>query len=285
MTMAAVWQLRDSVPGRLRPFLIGLPLTGMLSIPFSYLFYDVGKWAILAKFQPARALLWVSAAAVILSAAVCLKQAGRDRRIESLVFGIFAFMIALEHNVLDLLPPDLGDPVSLRRCLLAVVCGGLLSMAGWLHENAGKVELAAWAVALVLPFGLLPTFGGVVTERDMHHAELDEVAAWAARATTVDDVFLFPDTDKGRQPGIFRAKALRPIYVDWKSGGQVNMVLGFAQAWWERYDATLMREFSVMEFPRYRTLGIDYVVVKPENRIPALATVFENPEYLVYRVP
>ncbi len=284
VSMAALWRMRDRLPATLLPFVAGMPLIGLLSVPFSYLAYDVGKWAIMAKFQPARALLWVSAFAVILCVAACLRSASRNRKVEPLLFGVFAFMIPVQHNVWELILPDLADSVILRRCALVIFLGALAALAGWLHVHRSRFALAVCALAAVLPFVLLPTFGQVVTERDIHSPELDAVAEWARENTDRDAVFLFPDVGKGRQPGIFRVRALRAIYVDWKSGGQVNMVLGFARDWWMRYEATLLRDFSAGELPRYDDLGIDYIVVQQESRLPKFASEYENSRYVVYRV-
>jgi len=96
-------------------------------------------------------------------------------------------------------------------------------------------------------------------------------------------VFLFADAGRGPQPGIFRAEALRAVYVDWKAGGQVNYIPGFAEQWWFRWQQTLAAKFNPAAMPKYSGLGIQYVVLQSNDRLPR-ATEFENESWLVYRV-
>ena len=267
---------------RLRFFLIGLPVAGLLSIGASYLLLDVWKWALMAKYQPARAALFVTMIAVIVTAAACLR-AGAARRIpEALAWGIVAFAIPTEHRLYNLLLPDLSNPLIRRRLVVVLVLSALATAAAVLSRRQAKAGWALWGLAVIVPFLLIPGFGKVVTERNMHHPELAQLSAWARTGTGINDVFLFPDVGKGRQPGIFRATARRAIYVDWKSGGQVNMVEKFATDWWERYSTTMLRPFTPSDLPRYGRLGIQYAVVQPNNRIAGRKPVYENARYLVY---
>lgn len=284
LSAVAAFRLRSLMDQRLRVFAIGLPAVGMLSIPISYLLLDVWKWALMAKFQPARALLFVTAIAVILAMCACLHAAQERRTAEALIWGVITFAIPAQHRVQELLLPDLSDPLIRRRVVLIVVLSALAVAAARSLASRRRLAWPVWCLALVLPFAAIPEFGRVVTEPNMHHAELDQVAAWARANTPLDAVFLFPDVGKGRQPGIFRAEALRAIYVDWKGGGQANMVEGFAQEWWDRWNRTMAKGFSPADMDRYPSLGIDYVVLQTPNRLPDRGPVFENSRYLVYRV-
>ena len=283
-TGLGLWRLRAAVPRRVRFLLGGLSLIGALSIPLTWLLYETVKWSLVARFQPARAVLWVVLVTILVSAVASLHAALRGRRIEAWAWGAFAFVLPAQPDVWSLLLPDLGSPLVRRRLAMVLVLGLLLALAGWLAGRAKAWQWAAWAAALVLPFLALPYFGKVTTERNMHEAELDELAAWARRSTPLDAVFLFPDAGKGRQPGIFRVKALRAVYVDWKSGGQVNMVENFAQEWWRRYEATMLRPLTEESLDRFAQLGIDYAVVRAENAFPNRTAVFRNSRYAVYRL-
>ncbi len=278
----ALYRLRSAASPPLRFVLAGLPIVGALSVPLAWLTYDVAHWALMAKFQPARAVLWIPATAVILTATACLRAARGGKRIEAVAWGMAAFLIPVQHNVLDLLWPNLADPLILRRLGLVVGLALVLSAAGWLATRP-RAGWAVWAVALVLPFVALPKIGHVETEPIRHHAALDELAAWARRETSLDAVFLFPDVGRGRQPGIFRAEAERAVYVDWKSGGQVNMVVSFAHQWWERYSTTMLTPFRPDDLARYASLGIDYVVLHQSRSVPGRTPVFANAGYVVYR--
>ena len=115
----------------------------------------------------------------------------------------------------------------------------------------------------------------------LHSADIAGLSNWAERSTPRDAVFLFPDAGHNLAPGIFRAEAERAVFVDWKSGGQVNYSREFAEEWWARYQLTMT---SPIDLLRYEALGISYVVLKPEHQLPK-PTVFKNTSYLVYRIP
>ncbi len=283
-TGLGLWRLRAAVPRRVRFLLGGLALIGALSLPLTWVLYDTLKWSLMARFQPARAVLWVTLVTVLVSATACLHAALRGRRIEALAWGAFAFVLPTQPDVWSLLAPDLGSPLVRRRVAMVVALGALFALAGWLAARGRLWQWAAWGAALVLPFLALPYVGKVVTERNMHEPELDELAAWARRSTPLDAVFLFPDAGKGRQPGIFRVKALRAVYVDWKSGGQVNMVEHFAEEWWRRYEATMLHPVTEESLDRFAELGIDYAAVRVENAVSGRVPVFRNSHYAVYRL-
>ncbi len=285
LAVCALYRLRPAAPRPLWFFLAGLPVAGALSVPFAWLTYDVGGWALMAKFQPARALLWIPLVTVILAAVSSLRASVTNRLVAPFLWGAVAFAIPIEHNIWTLFWPDLGEELVWRRLALAAALALLLALAGWLYGQSRRLAWIAWGLALVTPFIALPYIGAVVTEQDLHHAELEELSEWASENTPLDAVFLFVDIGKGRQPGIFRAKALRAVYTDWKSGGQVNMVEGFALDWWERYSQTAGRDFTPADMERYAELGIDYVVMETEHRLPDRKPVFENDKYLVYALP
>jgi hypothetical protein len=103
--------------------------------------------------------------------------------------------------------------------------------------------------------------------------------AWARTATPPDAIFAFPDAGKNPYPGIFRAEALRAVYVDWKGGGQVNYLPRFAAEWWFRWQQTMGVSVDLAE---YSAMGIGYVVLHAPDRLPE-PPVFENAGYRVYR--
>jgi hypothetical protein len=93
--------------------------------------------------------------------------------------------------------------------------------------------VAAIAVGFVL---MIPSF---LSKRMWNHLErpVAQLSAWAARETPRDAVFLFRDYGRRNPnvPGMFRARALRAVWVDWKGGGQVNYYEGWSREWWRRW--------------------------------------------------
>ena len=83
---------------------------------------------------------------------------------------------------------------------------------------------------------------------------------------------------------MFRYNARRALYVDWKGGGQVNFLEDLAQIWWERWSGTMAKPFKPGNPARFGPMGVDYVVVKPQHRVPGASPVFENSAFIVYSV-
>jgi len=274
--LLAFRRIRDRLPFDLRLFLLGMPLIGMLSMPASAVLLEKLKWALLPQFQPMRAVLFVTVMAVFVASVAGLRALERRRVAESVVWFALAYLVPVNTSVTAL--PDWRRAAT----ILVLVLGALLS--GWGFERKRSWAPLAATAATAGAFFLLPALGRVQTYPYLHTPQVIQLSAWARSATPKDAVFLFPDAGRNLYPGIFRSRALRAVYVDWKGGGQVNYLKALGEEWWARWQATLARPFHPSELPRYRSLGIDYVVVQPSNRIPALVPVYANSGFVVYRL-
>ena len=158
----------------------------------------------------------------------------------------------------------------------------LTAIAGFYAARTRRhAEAALWfALAVALP--LKPLLSGIPNYPRLHTPELSQVSAWARASTPSDAVFLFPDAGHNTYPGIFRSEALRAVYVDWKGGGQVNYLKELGEQWWSRWQQVSV-DFQAADLARYRSLGIQYVVVQARHRVAAPA-VLENAAYCVYEV-
>ena len=262
---AAIWRVHRLLEPELRAFLVGLAGIGMLSVPVSYLFLDVLKWGLIPQVQPARALLFVTAVAV-LGASVAACHAARQKRwAEAFAWFLFVILIPM-HARIDSLPGPSLVTVAVALALLACV-------------GAGSVRFAT-PFAAVAPFFCIPLFAHIRNYPRVDTPDLHALSSWARSATARDAVFLFPGPHKSLVPGFFRSEALRPVYVDWKGGGQVNYLPEFGQEWWSRYRETMLKPFTPACLPRYAQLGISYVVLPRPIGRPA---VFSNTEFAVYR--
>jgi hypothetical protein len=284
VSLGAFWRLRRSIPPDLRFFLLGLPVIGILTMPLSYLLLERLKWIVVPQLQPARALLFVAAVAVMLAAAAAVRAASARRWWESVLWLIPVFALPAHTRVLEIVLPDLGNPLIRTRAAIVVAFALLTTFAAWAVARQRRWALAPWTAAIVLPFFVLPGWGRMQNYPALETPELDQVAAWARQSTSKDAIFFFPDAGRGLAPGVFRARALRALYVDWKAGGQSNFLKGFAREWWKRWQATGAGNFSVADTERYRALGIDYIILSPAHRIPARAPDFSNDRFVVYRV-
>jgi hypothetical protein len=271
------------VPEKLQFFVAGLPAYGLLMIPVSYLTLEGMKWSFIPQFQPARAVLFVVLMIMITGSAAGLRAAQARRWLEAVVWLVIVFAIPVNIRVLPILFPNLTDPVIVRRLLLTLGLAGLAVLAAVMEKRRGA--WATWAACLILPCFLIPHVGGIQNFPELHHPELDELAAWARENTPQDAVFLFPFAERSLHPGVFRARSLRTVYVDWKSGGQVNLLKDFADEWWQRWQAAMARPGSKLDLASYARLGIDFIVVERKDALPEVQTVFANSRYAVYGVP
>jgi hypothetical protein len=255
VSLVAYRRVRQAAPQDLRFFLVGLPLLGILTIPASYILIERLKWIAGPQVQPARGLVFVTVIAAFLAAVAGVRAAAGRRLVESgLWFALVYFIPA---------------GVSWTGVLIAIPLAAVAVFA--------CASRAAWAVAVLAPFFVMPG-----PNHPEPPPELREVAQWARASTPADSMFLFPDAGKSLDPGIFRARALRSVYVDWKGGGQVNFLRRFAREWWDRWQRTGAGRFKIWHLPAYRRWGIDYFVLKHANRLPDRTPVFENSRYAVY---
>ncbi len=273
--MIACWRLRKDLPQALRYFLIGLPLLGILSLPASYLLLEKMHWALIPEVQPVRALLFVTAFAMILGAVAAAKAVAAQRYAEALAWLVLAF-----------LPPanrEVAWPTWNR--LGAVLVSALLTaVAIWAVQSSRRWLAPAAIAATLVPFFLIPTWGRMQNYPNEHFSELTQLSQWAQAATPKDAVFLFPDAGQALYPGIFRAEAVRAVYVDWKAGGQVNFFKDLGEEWWSRWQKTMAAPFDPKDAASYRSLGIDYFVLDPKYRLQGAEPVFENRRFVVYSV-
>jgi hypothetical protein len=225
VAMGAWWRISERLEG-FGQFLLGLlPVLGLLSLLVSYVAMDVMGWGLMPQLQPARTILWTTFAAVV----SCTMAAGfADGAGERMVWLLLPLAVAVHTRPLELLWPS--TPVLLLHlglvCLLAFLAAFALRMEAW---APGLVIIGAMFIILYV--------GGIRNYPAAHSTELDGLSNWARSATPLEAVFHFPDAGKELYPGIFRARAERAVWVDWKGGGQVNFMEPLAREWWKRWSA------------------------------------------------
>jgi len=248
----AFWRLRKSIEPPLRDFLWGLPVIGLLSVPFSWIMLEQQHWALIPQWQPARALLFISLMAALLSAVAAMKAPNFTER---LVWLTAAFLMPVQHAMV-------GRELHYRPLLLAAA---LAVATAVLYSIRKEALVLAALIPFVADSHLVENYPRIETR------DLDTLAAWARTSTPEPALFVFPDSKTSLDPGIFRARSLRGLYVDWKSGGQVNYFPGFAREWWTRWQQ--VNTFQDLT-------GADYVVTK--KPIPGALPLYQNATYSVY---
>jgi hypothetical protein len=271
----AWWRLRNLLGRDVRILFALMPAIGLMSMPVSYLLLEKAKWMLMPQLQPMRALLYVIACAVILSCSAGIVAARSGRWAEAFGWFLVAFSPSSHTRTVSVLL-DWG-PDGFRNAALTVIAVAVVATAA----SRSRRAWAALLVAAVLPYWAMPALAKVRNYPPLHHAELDEISAWARTATLPGAVFLFPDAGKSLVPGVFRATALRTVYVDWKGGGQINFMRDFMKVWMPRWQSLMAQGFDG-DLGRYRSLEIDYVVLA--NPVAGQTPVYRNRRYAVYRV-
>ena len=275
LVAGSLYRLRRYLTESLTIFAVCMTVIGLLSMLASVILLEGFKWALIPQFQPARAVLFIEAFAAIgaaLSAALAHQE---KKNLESFGWLCAAFAIPIQTNLVELLWP-FGDPILGWR--LAIAAG--LGVATLLVFRIRKEAAAAVACAAMF---VIPHYGAVVNYPRIHSAELEQLSHWAGASTPPGAVFHFPDAGRSLTPGIFRAESMRAIFVDWKSGGQVNYMKSLGEEWWRRWQATLGAGYKPAPMESYAALGADYVVLQAQNKIAGVQPVMENSAYIVYK--
>jgi hypothetical protein len=280
---AAFWRVWKAAPADLRVFLAGLPLLGLLSLPFSYWLLEISKSALAPQLQPLRAVLFITAVAVLLSSVAGIRAAQAGRRVEGFLWFAVAFSIPTANAIQDIFLPSFRDPLILRRVVLVACLSVGAVLVVWGEAASRKWRTPAWAALILMSFFLYPGFGKVANYPALRTTEVEDLSRWARSSTPPEAVFLFPDAGRDLNPGIFRATALRAVYVDWKSGGQANYQKDSAALWRQRWQTLMAPRFRPGDPRRYAALGIDFIVLRSSNRLRDGEPVFENPGFSVYR--
>jgi hypothetical protein len=281
--MSALWRIRERISKPLMLMFVGLPLIGVLAVPLSYVLLEKARFVVLPQFQPGRYLLFVTFVAALLCTVAGIIAAERRRWLEALVLLTIAFAIPIDAKITNVLTPDVNSSLAMKRLGLALALASFVTaVAARKHSRAA---IAGTVAAAILPFIVIPAIGEVRNYAPLHHRELDDLADWARQNTAKDALFQFADFNRELAPGVFRARAVRALYADWKAGGQVNFHKQFSDLWWKRWQAVEKPQ----SLDTYRALGIDYVVFKAgrdsSGTAPqAAAPVYSNSRYVVYKL-
>ena len=259
-------------------FVIGLPLFGILSVPLSYLLLEKWAFAIIPQFQPARALLYTVVISSILCAIAGARAGMNKKLLEAGAWYLVVIAIPLNVRIFDLF--RLSDRIALQAFGVWV---GLAALAAVLTHVARRSWMRPAALAVpVLAVFALPGPAHVETFPKIDKAPVTELARWAANNTWGSAMFLFPDAGHALYPGIFRALSERALYVDWKSGGQVNYFESLADEWYSRFEQTVDGKFTAARLENMLSLPIDYYVLERRHALVGVKPVFENEQFIVY---
>lgn len=277
VVVLAWWRLKDSLSAKVKWFSMALPCFGLLMVAVQWLLLDKVKWILMPQMQPARAVLFITAFAIILCSIAAWRAGAEGRWKEAAAWLLPVLALPTNGRVLEILY-GLGDALIVKRLALVIA---MALAAAWLIRRAETRSPAFVAAAMAIPLLVIPGPAEVRTHPDLHTPELYQLIGWTKEHTAKEDVFLFADAHRALAPGIFRVEAKRTLYVDWKGGGQVNLLKQFAVEWWSRWQAVNQARAPLLSLQEYRELGIDYLVVSPKNRPAGVAPEFSNAAYEV----
>lgn len=272
----AYWRLGKALPAPTRPYLAALPVVGLLSIPLSYLLLEQARLAIVPQIQVMRSLIFTLMVAVILIVLAGLRAASQGRWWEAPLWLAPAFLIPMA-------PVWTGKALTVYLLALALAIATALAVT--LEKRHPRRAIAGAAAVLFAGFFAPEGLAKVRNYSPLGDEHLGQLITWTQENTSRDDVFLFRDIGTRNEPGLFRARALRAVYVDWKGGGQVNYYEFYAQEWWRRWQTFMKPPFQPSQLPALRAAGIRYLVFRKEPVGLDQPPVYANPGYRVYRLP
>jgi hypothetical protein len=262
-----------------RWFATVMPIGGLLSVPLSYLLLEVGNFSVVPALQPARALVFTIAFGSLLCGIAACYAIREGRRLEAFGWLLPVFALPIRVRVLDLF--QFKTQADVQQFGLCIALAALTSFAlTAVRRNTPQFAVSAAAIAALAAF-FIP-LSGVINYPELQRKPVEHLAGWAESNTWGGSLFLFPDSGHGFDPGIFRARSRRALWVDWKSGGQVNYFESFAREWWARWQETMEGDYSTKRLQGMLDLPVDYFVLQRRNRLAQIKPVYQNEKYVVY---
>ena len=275
LAAAAFWRLRKALPAAVKPYLAALPAIGLLSMPLSYLLLEQAQLAIIPQVQIMRSLIFTLMVAVILTVLAGLRAASQGGWWEAPLWLAPAFFVPMA-------PVWTGKSAAVYLVAVALALAAALAMV--MEKRHPRMAMAGATLVLAGCFFAPGAMAKVRNYTLLGDADLDGLVTWAQGHTQQDDVFLFRDSGMRNEPGMFRARARRAVYVDWKGGGQVNYYEFYANEWWSRWQRAMKPPFDPAELPDLRAAGIRYLVFRKAPQGMASEPIFESKGYRVYRL-
>lgn len=273
----AITRIWPALNRQARLFLIALPACGLLSIPFSYLLLDKFQISWAAQVQPTRWLLFT----ICLSAAVCgiagVRAAQKQRYAECTLWFLIVFAVPLRAEILEFLLID--HAVSLGR--FAIV-GVLACLAALILIRSVGTKFRALVLAAPLAAVAMFRLPALHIAPKPQSASILELATWVKQNTWGSSMFLFPDLGPSLEPGVFRARSERALWIDWNSGRLVPYFESLAVIWWDRWQQTMQPGYSPQRLQVDLSLPIDYYVLTRADRLSGVKPVFANTDFVVY---
>jgi hypothetical protein len=272
----AVARISPVLNRQVRWFFVALPACGILSLLLSFLLLDRLHLSLVPHVRP---VLWILFT-ICLSLIACFVASARATRNrnpwEGALWFALPILVIVRTEFLDLF--RVIDYAATLRLLVAIAF--VLGAVYLIKLTLKRLSALTLAIPL-LAIAILLTTSKFTIDRAPDTAVLS-LADWVKQNTWGSSMFLFPDLDRNGDPGLFRGRSERALWVDWNSGSLVPCFESFAAIWWERWHNTMQPGYSTQQLQADLELPIDYYVLKTTNRLSGIKPVFANDEFLVY---
>lgn len=274
----ALWRIWKHLGVRARFYSAALPLIGLLSLPIAWFVMERMKWALMAQVQPARAVLFTLVFALILSIAAALYAVRAGKWVEAaLWFG---------PSIFTALHTYLWEQYSIPQQDLQMSAVGIAAalLTAWFSKRSAQITIvsATLAVGVAVLCGWL--WKDVLKKSNFASPENPDLTAasqWVRQNSPKDAMFLLPELVRSSESGVFRVRAQRALYVDWKIGGQVNYSRDFSFEWWRRMK---LADDKTRALSSWKAEGVDYLILKAATAFPHGREVYRNSRYAIYNL-
>lgn len=271
LAIFAAWRLREFTPAGVAPYFRWLPWVGFATVPASLVLQERLGWALLPQIQPMRALLYCHLLCQLLGL-ICAMRALREGRWKTAALWLIVpLSLAARGDFLSFTETK----VFVQLLLLAAIAAGTwMAVQPWSKRLAPVLLASPWLFAAY----------GDGAAKSLETDDLRALSAWARQDSATDAMYLFPDLGRKPEPGIFRARAARAVYVCWKQGGQVNYFAPYAYKWHERWTNLLAKGHAAMSYEDLRRRGVDRIILTKDEPHEELQMLYRTPdgEYRVY---
>lgn len=274
-TLAAVacWRIWTHMSVLARIYIPSMVAIGLLSLPLGWVLMEDVKWLLMAQIQPSRSVLYTVEFSLVTCAVAGLYAVRSRRYWEAPLWFTPGAFIAINKYMLN-------APYQMERVYwtLPVIAAAVLVSMLLQRDRAWAMPLA-FGVAVFMGWTFLDATKQTNYDPKIHHAELDDVSRWAREHTPKNAMFQLPEFPRSLISGVFRVRAQRALFVDWKVGGQVNYSRDLSFEWWRRMQ---IADDKKKPLASWRDEGVDYLVLNAATPFDGHQALYRNAKYAVY---
>jgi hypothetical protein len=280
-----LWRIWPHLGVRARAYASLLPAIGLLSLPLAWFVMERMKWALMAQVQPARCILFTVSMGLTVSIAASVFALRERRFLESAVWLLPSLFTPIHGYLWEQFAFPSRDLQMTAVAVAAALGAAWFAQRQESQSGSGLALAHLFLVAVAIATGWL--WSTALQKKNFtlpENPELDQAAQWARSNSPKNAMFLLPELVRSGESGVFRVRAQRALYVDWKIGGQVNYSRELSFEWWRRMKLVDSKSRSFDSWAAAE--GVDYVVLKASTPFASAAepAAYRNARYAIYRI-